>query len=102
MVATGFNQGKFKSVNPLLAREPAGDTFYRGLLTLAYGALLTDSSQESLDTIVKMVWADAEYRDLGTSAEFIATDTPTGLIDLADELGLIPKPAGVALTVTKL
>ena len=100
--STGFNQGKFKSVNPLLAREPAGDTFYRGLLTLAYGALLTDSSQESLDTIVKMVWADAEYRDLGTSAEFIATDTPTGLIDLADELGLLPRPSGVSLAITKL
>ena len=100
--STGFNQGKLKSINPLLAREPAGDTFYRGLLTLAYGALLTDSSQESLESIVQMVWADAEYRDLGTSAEFIATDTPTGLIDLADELGLLPRPSGVALTITKL
>ena len=101
----GFDQAPMFSLHEVLqARTPVGDEWYRGMLKGRARGLLSDGSIRDLDKVLDVLFdGDSYYVDnLDSTIEAKVTDSRSMYVDVVEETGLMPKPAGVGLTVTEV
>ena len=90
----GFDQAPFAGADVNAARAPLGDTAYRGLLQARARTVLADGTETAFRQAVEEIDPTATVLDRRDMTARVVTETPW-LLQLADDLGALPRPAGV-------
>ena len=100
VTGTGFNQGRFTALGGLEEREPLDDTHYRALLRARaeYGERTGSCTLDVMTRAAQNIDAQAVVVD---NHNMTVTVTTSLTVDMqrADDVGALPRPAGVALVI---